>query len=100
MVIYVLLDNEGYIDGWGSSDPGGDSIEIEIEEDHPFFNDMMFKYIIKDNKIELSENANYLEEEYIKNKEREELINKMTPSDSERIEMLESIVLELLMEGV
>ncbi len=99
MVIYVFVNKDNHIESWGTSNPGYNSIKIEIEEDHPFFNDIPLKYIVdNENKIILSNDAEQIEEKIINEQKHKELIESMTPTQDERIEQLEQVVLYLLRE--
>ena len=47
MVIYVSFDENGDIDGWGTSPANDGAIKIDIEDDHPFLEDIPERYTLK-----------------------------------------------------
>lgn len=49
--IYVLAEEDGTVIGWGDIRSMDDEIEIEIEENHPFLDDIPFSYKLIDGKI-------------------------------------------------
>jgi hypothetical protein len=59
MIIYVLTEEDGAIIGWGSTNGMEEEIEVEIDDNHPFLNDLPFNYklingqIIKDDDLSL-----------------------------------------------
>ena len=36
-MIYITLNENGYIDGWGSTRSSDNDIEIELDDNHEFF---------------------------------------------------------------
>ena len=72
MVIYVLLNNKGAIEGWGTSKPNEDAIKIEIEDDHPFIEDNPEKYLYVDGEIVLREDADQVDLEIQKRDDHQE----------------------------
>ena len=75
MVIYVSVDENGLIDGWGSSSISLDSVKVEINEDHPFLEDIPNKYQLKDGKIERSPKAQEIENSILRKSKKEQLSN-------------------------
>ena len=93
MKIYLILDKNGYVDGWGSTSSHVDNeIEVELDENHEFFktDSACWKYV--DGELVFDEEKRQrLIEEY----EREQ--NK--PTDKERLEALENALLELILRS-
>ncbi|QFG05342.1 hypothetical protein 022DV001_29 [Bacillus phage 022DV001] len=73
--IYVTLDSEGFVNGWGSTRGQESDVELTLEEDHAFFNDP-FSYSIQDGQPVFSQ-----EKKDSREKEREEARNKPTVDD-------------------
>ena len=73
MVIYLSFNKKGDIDGWGTSPVNDKSIQIEIDEKHPFLNDLPEKYEYKDGKIILKDSSLEVELLLIKNFKKQEL---------------------------
>ena len=44
MKVYLDINESGVVESWGSSPLHDTSIEIDINDDHPFFNDNPFQY--------------------------------------------------------
>lgn len=55
MVIYVLVNEDGSVDGWGSSRGSDVEIEIEIPDNHQFISAIPSDYIIVDGQLVMSE---------------------------------------------
>lgn len=93
MKIYFTLDENGYVDGWGSTSSRVDNeIEIELDDTHEFFKTDFACWKYEDGELVFDEEKRQrLIEEY----EREQ--NK--PTELERLEALENAVLELILRG-
>ena len=91
MIIYITL-KDGYVDGWGSARSSDDDIEIELDDNHEFFetDHQCWKYE-KGELVFDEERQQKLIEEY----ERE----KNKPSEQERLEALENALLELILRS-
>lgn len=37
MIVYIALDENGYVNGWGSTRSSDNDIEIELDDNHEFF---------------------------------------------------------------
>lgn len=99
MIIYFELDDDGYLNGWGSTRSNENEIALELDEGHKFFNDYSILYKYVDGKIVKDEEK---EQQLID--ENEEEMDK--PSELELLrqenEMLAMAVMELtatLMKG-
>ena len=92
MKIYLTLDEDGYVDGWGNSRSSDNDIEIELDDNHEFFktDHQCWKYENGELVFD-EEKQKQLIEEY----EREQ--NK--PSSQERLEALENALLELILRS-
>ena len=92
MKIYLYVDENNYVSGWGSTRSSDNNIEIELDDNHEFFNSdfSCWKYI--DGELVFDEEKRRrLLEEY----EREQ----NEPTETERLEALENAVLELILKG-
>lgn len=92
--IFVLIDENRHVVGWGTTRSMDTEIEINIEEDNPFLRDNpRFYKLQEDNTIVKDEQAysNYLE-----SKEKQNL----APTNEERIAELENALFMLMMKGV
>lgn len=38
MIIFIDTDENGYVDGWGSTRSNEDEIEMDLDKEHEFFN--------------------------------------------------------------
>ncbi|QFG05607.1 hypothetical protein 031MP004_29 [Bacillus phage 031MP004] len=76
--IYVTLDSEGFVNGWGSTRGQESDVELTLEENHAFFSDP-FSYSIQDGQPVFSQ-----EKKDSRVKEREEVRNR--PTVSQRLE--------------
>lgn len=88
MKIYIDVEESGRIIGYGSTSFSDSCIEIEVDEDHPV--------------IEAYGQYKYIDGKLFKmpQEEIDAIYNKPNPpSDQERIEELENIILQLLMRG-
>ena len=75
MLIYVDLREGDIIEAWGTSPLNGNSTSVEIEEGHPFLDDIPNKYYLKDGKIEKSPKAQEVEMSFLRNAKKEQLSN-------------------------
>lgn len=88
MKIFVSVDANKVI-GWGSTRGGENEIEIEIDSHHPFFSDNPFLYQYVDGELTK-----------LPQEEIDAIVNKpKQPTDKERITQLESVILQMMMEG-
>ena len=90
MIIYVEVNDEGTVTGYGSSPFSEDNIEIEIDPDHSLFyegNVEHFK-VVDGSIIKKSQ------------QEIDAILERIKPpTDKERIESLEVALLNLIMKG-
>src|SRR5690554_702896 len=93
MKIYFTLDDDGYVNGWGSTSSHIDNeIEVDLDENHEFFKTdfACWKYengeLVFDGERQQKLIAEYEQEQ-----------NK--PTELERLEALESALLELILRG-
>ena len=93
MIVYITLDENGYVNGWGSTSSHVDNeIEIDLDENHDFFKTDHQCWRYENGELVFDEEKRCrLIEEY----EREQ--NK--PSSQERLEVLEKAMLELILQG-
>lgn len=75
MLIYVDLGEGDIIEAWGTSPLNSNSISVEIEEEHPFLEDIPNKYHLKGGKIERSPKAQEIEIGFLRNAKKEQLSN-------------------------
>jgi hypothetical protein len=92
MRIYISLDENNRVQGWGSSPVNSESIEVEIDENHEVLkNPFIFKYengeFVKDNEYQL---------QLIEEKERRK--NKPTLEQIQNDQA--ALIFELVMRGV
>jgi len=80
--IYLTLDENGYVDGWGSTRSTENDIELELDNDHEFFKTDFSCWKYEDGKLVFDEER---QQKLIEEYEREQ--NK--PTDEERLEALE-----------
>lgn len=93
MIVYITLDENGYVDGWGSTSSHVDNeIEIDLDENHEFFKTDSACWKYENGELVFDEEK---QKQLIKEYEREQ--NK--PSEQERIEALESALLELILRS-
>lgn len=91
MIIYIALDENGYVDGWGSTRSSDNDIEIELDDNHDFFKTDFACWKYEDGELVFDEEKQkQLIEEYERGQNR--------PSEQERIEALENALLELILE--
>lgn len=89
MIINITL-KDGYVDGWGSTRSSENDIEIELDDNHEFFNTdfACWKY----------ENGELVfDEEKQQRLINEHEVERIKPTEQERIEALESALLELIL---
>jgi len=92
LIIYLTLDENGYVDGWGSTRSSDNDIEIELDDDHEFFKTDFSCWEYEDGELVFDEERQQkLIEEYERERNR--------PSEQERIEALENALLELILRG-
>jgi len=91
--IYITLDKNGYVDGWGStSSHVDDEVEIELDDTHEFFKTDFSCWKYENGELVFDEEKQkQLIEEYEREKNR--------PSEQERIEALENALLELILRS-
>ena len=90
MIIYFTVDENNYVDGWGSTRSNADEIELELDDKHEFFT--------TDSRCWKYENGELMFDEERKQQlvdEYEQEQNK--PSEKERLEALENALLELVL---
>ena len=92
MKIYLTLDEDGYVDGWGNSRSSDNDIEIELDDNHEFFKTDFACWKYEDGELVFDEER---QQKLIEEYEREQ--NK--PTEQERIEALENAMLELILRG-
>ena len=93
MIVYITLDENGYVDGWGSTSSHVDNeIEIDLDENHEFFKTDFSCWKYENNELVFDEEKQkQLIEEYDRERNR--------PSEQERLEALESALLELILRS-
>ena len=73
MVIYVSFDENGDIDGWGTSPANDRAIEIDIEDDHPFLDDIPERYTLESGVLTKKADYQDIGLKYSKEVKKEEL---------------------------
>ena len=92
MIVYITLDENGYVDGWGSTRSSENDIEIELDDNHEFFKTDFACWKYENNELVFDEEKQkQLTEEYEREQNR--------PSEQERIEALENALLELILRS-
>ena len=93
MKIHLTLDENGYVDGWGSTSSHVDNeVEIELDDTHKFFKTDFACWKYEDGKLVFDEERQQkLIEEYEREQNR--------PCEQERIEALENALLELILRS-
>ncbi|KZN96174.1 hypothetical protein AZI98_08915 [Aeribacillus pallidus] len=92
MKIYISIDNENRLLGWGSTCSSESDIEIEVHEDHEVLrNPFIFKY----ENDELIKDTEYQQQLIRK---REEIENQ--PTLEERIQIMQKALDDLLLGGM
>ena len=91
-MIYITINENGYVNGWGSTRSTENDIELELDENHEFFKTdyQCWKYV--DGELVFDEEK---QKQLIEEYEREQ--NK--PTDKERLEALENALLELILRS-
>lgn len=51
MIIYITLDDDGFVDGWGTTLSSDEAIKIEIDKNHDFFSSDQHAYKYVDEKL-------------------------------------------------
>ena len=92
MKIYLTLDKNGYVDGWGSTRSSDNDIEIELDDNHEFFKTDSACWKYENGELVFDEEK---QKQLIEEYEREQ--NK--PTDKERLEALENALLELILRS-
>ena len=87
-MIYITLNENGYIDGWGSTRSSDNDIEIELDDNHEFFKTDFSCWKYENGELVFDEEK---QKQLIKEYEREQ--NKPSESD-----MLTLAILELAVE--
>ena len=88
MIVYIALEENSYVDGWGSTRSSENDIEIELDDNHEFFKTDFACWKYENGELVFDEEKQkQLTEEY----EREQ--NKPSESD-----MLTLAILELAVE--
>ena len=87
-MIYITLNENGYIDGWGSTRSSDNDIEIELDDNHEFFKTDFACWKYENGELVFDEEK---QKQLIKEYEREQ--NKPSESD-----MLTLAILELAVE--
>ncbi|WCG06087.1 hypothetical protein PML89_09420 (plasmid) [Vagococcus lutrae] len=93
--IYIETNEDGFVIGYSSNEISNNDFIMNSEDVPENFFDSPFLYRISDNEMVFDDSKVKTEIEREK-EERERL--EQTPSDKERIEMLEQTILELLMK--
>ena len=92
MIVYIALDENSYVNGWGSTRSSDNDIEIELDDTHEFFKTDFSCWKYEDGELIFDEER---QQKLIEEYEREQ--NK--PSEQERIEALENALLELILRS-
>jgi len=90
LIVYIALDENSYVDGWGSTRSSDDDIEIELDDNHEFFKTDFACWKYEDDELVFDEEKR---DRLIAEREAEE--NK--PNENERLEALENALLELIL---
>ena len=93
--IYIETNEDGFVIGYSSNEISNNDFILNSEDVPENFFDSPFLYRVSDNEIVFDDSKVKLETE--REKEEQERLEQ-TPSDKERIEMLEQTILELLMK--
>ncbi|MDT2818655.1 hypothetical protein P7H42_02600 [Vagococcus lutrae] len=93
--IYIETNEDGFVIGYSSNEISNNDFIMNSEDVPENFFDSPFLYRVSDNEMVFDDSKVKTEIEREK-EERERL--EQTPSDKERIEMLEQTILELLMK--
>ena len=92
MKIYFTLDDDGYVNGWGSTRSSVNDIEVELDDNHEFFDTDFACWKYENSELVFDEEK---QQKLIEEFEREQ--NK--PTELERLEALENALLELILRG-
>lgn len=92
MIVYITLDENSYVDGWGSTRSSENDIEIELDDNHEFFKTDSACWKYENGELVFDEEK---QKQLIEEYEREQ--NK--PNSQERLEALENALLELILRS-
>lgn len=93
--IYIETNEDGFVIGYSSNEISNNDFIMNSEDVPEDFFDSPFLYRISDNEMVFDDSK--VKTEMEREKEEQERLEQ-TPSDKERIEMLEQTILELLMK--
>ncbi|MDT2841890.1 hypothetical protein [Vagococcus lutrae] len=93
--IYIETNEDGFVIGYSSNEISNNDFIMNSEDVPEGFFDSPFLYRISDNEMVFDDSK--VKTEMEREKEEQERLEQ-TPSDKERIEMLEQTILELLMK--
>ena len=69
MIIFIDSDENGYVDGWGSTRSSENDIELKIDEDHEFFKTDIHVWKYEDGDLVFDEDK---KKKLVKEREQEE----------------------------
>lgn len=69
MIIYLNLTDDDYVDGWGSNRSNESEIEINLDEEHDFFNSDIHCWKYEDDELVFDEEK---KQKLVKEREMEE----------------------------
>lgn len=92
--IYIETNEDGFVIGYSSNEISNNDFIMNSEDVPEDFFDSPFLYRISDNEMVFDDSK--VKTEMEREKKEQELLEQ-TPSDKERIEMLEQTILDLLM---
>lgn len=92
--IYIETNEDGFVIGYSSNEISNNDFIMNSEDVPKDFFDSPFLYRISDNEMVFDDSK--VKTEMEREKKEQELLEQ-TPSDKERIEMLEQTILDLLM---
>ena len=92
MIVYITLDENGYVNGWGSTRSSDSDIEIELDDNHEFFKTDFSCWKYENGELIFDEER---QQQFINERLQEE--NK--PTYQERLEALENALLELILRS-
>ena len=105
MVIYISINQDNYVEGWGSTRGNESDIEIDLPEDHDFFNSFLstqsYKFengvLIKDIHREA---ALIAERKALREKpDTEEVVNGLQKENEQLKLMIDSLAAYMLTSG-
>ena len=96
--IYVSTDEDGFIEGFGTSSLGDHSVEITVSSDHPIFDEGMRLWKLVDGKLEKPAGRldSILAEEALRPPSTEEQLKAENKALSDRVDFLESVLEEMI----